>query len=125
MSAVRTCTRWIAPASLTHCGDPSFMAMLVLRPSRAAPVNRRMRPTESVRGPSGAEHDTSRPAPLKVAEHRVRRPDPVVPAIPVAPYAANEDQRKDHAPDKQSRRTIVVGIPWIDPSIGIGLRNRI
>ena len=39
------------------------MAVLVLRPSRAAPVNRRMRPTESVRGPSGAEHDTSRPAP--------------------------------------------------------------
>jgi hypothetical protein len=101
------------------------MAVFVLRPSRTAPVNRRVRPTESVRGSSGTEYHTSRPAPFKVAEHRVGRPDPVVPAIPVAPYPANEDQRKDYAPDKQSRRPIGVGIPWIDPSIGIGLRNRI
>jgi hypothetical protein len=50
------------------------MAMLVLRSPRTAPVNTRVRLTKSVRGPSGAEHDTSRPAPFKVPSNFTDHP---------------------------------------------------
>jgi hypothetical protein len=77
------------------------------------------RPVKSVRGTANAKDDSCRSPALQMPVDSIRRANPTMAAIPIAPCATDEDERENHTCDEKGRSAIIEGIAGIDTGIRI------